>query len=217
MKLPRNQILILGLLTIIVAGLCTFGLGLLYNIYQPRLVLGDEATPTEPVALPPTAIALASQAPTKTMTFTPIATQTSNSINSPYKINTPTQVIYPSLTPITPVPKNTQVVNTQPQNPPQQSAPQQNPNPSTANDCAPKLAYVKSMHEYKLSNIQSIYEPLISFYEDMIRQAVADRDAISLVEYQRKLDSQKKQLDADIKAENKRYQSEVSYINSTCK
>jgi hypothetical protein len=121
------------------------------------------------------------------------------------------------VTPITVVPANTPQPNPQPQNPPQQNPPQPSSNQQSANDCAAKLAYAKSMHEYNLATKDSIYRPLISFYENLIQEAIAAQDALALVQYKRELDSTKNQLNAAIKAENQRYASEIAYIKSTCK
>ena len=68
-----------------------------------------------------------------------------------------------------------------------------------------------------MARIDQIYRPLIDFYQSMLEEAIRDRDALGVVEYQRKLDAQNRQLNAAIKAENQRYQGEVANINSTCR
>jgi hypothetical protein len=62
MKLSQNQKLILGILTIVVVGLCASGLGLFYITYGPQLVFDDQVTPTGIVSSSPTFISFPSQA-----------------------------------------------------------------------------------------------------------------------------------------------------------
>jgi hypothetical protein len=157
------------------------------------------------------------ESPTEIAAFTPTVTALSDISATRMVFSTPTQEIYPSITPVKVIQINTPIPNIQPQNPPQQNPPSQNSSSQSTNNCSSQLAYAKSVHQYNLARINQIYQPLIDFYQSMINQAVAERDAIGLNDYKRKLDSQKNQLNNAIKAENQRYQGEISYINSTCK
>jgi hypothetical protein len=217
MKLSRNEKLILGLLTFIIIGMSVIGLGFVYVTYKQQPVYDDIVAPTVVISLPPKSASSSLKAPTSMITFTPTPTFLSNLIYTPFALTTPTPIIVPSLTPFTIVPRNTPIPNPPQQNPPQQNPPQQNPNQPVASNCSPKLDYAKSVHQYNLARIDSIYDPLISLYENYLQQAIADRDALGVVQYQRKLDSEKNQKKAAINAENKRYESEVDYIKSTCK
>jgi len=211
MKLSQQQKLILGILSIVVVFLFVIGLGLVYITYEPQLVLVDKKTATEVIPPLPTYTSPPSLAPISTFTFIPTATPLPNPLLTPFILNIPTKAVVPSLTPVT-------IVQSTSSNPnPLQNPPPQSPTQQIVKDCSPQLNYAKSVHEYNLANIDSRYEPLITFYENLLQQAIADRDALAVVRYQRELDSVKKQYNAAIKAENQRFESEIAYIKSTCK
>ncbi len=220
MKFSQNQKLILIFLAFLVMGLFVFGFGLIFISSGSQSIFGDEKSAAEIEPLSTTFIDLPTFAlPTQFPTEMPAATSSpEESLDlsvTRIVVNTPTPAIYPSITPVTVIRKipNTPVPNPQPQNnPPPPPVNQQN-----SNNCAAQLSYAKSTHQDNLAKIDQIYRPLIDFYQSMIDQAVGRRDAIGVVEYQRKLKAQNQQLEAAIKAENKRYQGEVAYINSTCK
>lgn len=207
MKNSQNQKIILGLLTIIVVGLLALGFELVYITYRTQLVLDDEVIYTVTVPLHIPLKSSPSQASTLPFTFTPTFTPTT--IPSPNLVFTPfimpTQIIVPSLTPIT-----------RGQSSSPTPIPQQNPTQKAVIDCSPQLNYAKSKHQYNLARIDSIYRPSITYYENLIDQAIRDRDALAVIRYRRELDSIKRQYDAAINAENSRYEGEAAYIKSTC-
>jgi hypothetical protein len=215
MKLSQNQKFILGLFALVVVCLFVFGIGLIYITYRPQLVLENVAPPTEVVPLLPKFTSSSVQAPAPTIAFTPTSTQLPNVLFTPFVVTTPTNWIVPSLTPIPINRVSSPIPNPQQQNPPQQNPPQQNTNQQA--NCTPQLNYAKSTHQYNLSRIDSIYSPLISYYENLLEQALRDRDALAVNQYQRELNSQKNQYNAAVKAENQRYAGEIANIKSTCK
>ena len=218
MKFSNTQKLILGLLVILVICLFSTGLGIVYITYGQQFVLTFTSTPTKTASLPPPRpTATRTNIPTpQTIAFSPTPTSLNQSQYTPFVFLTSTP--FPSVTPFTIVPRNTHtpVPNPPAQNPVQQNPPQQNPNPPAKSSCGPQLDYAQANHQYKLSRIDATYSSSISFYESLLQQAVASRDAIAVAQYQRDLQSVKNQYNSAIQAENQRYESEVNYIKSTC-
>lgn len=103
---------------------------------------------------------------------------------------------------------------------PQQS--QNNPapsNPPSANsspNCSAELDYVDAMHNYYLDSIDYIHSPMIEYYQYAIDEAARSRDALSLVQAQRGLDSENAQVSTEKKSENKRYKAERARIIANC-
>jgi hypothetical protein len=159
------------------------------------------------------------------------AAPTSFDVSSPSNTPLPTQVL-PTVTLIptyayaatwTPLPSPTSFVITPPAPPtsiPQQA--QANPapaNPSSANsasDCSSQLDYAAAIHQYNLDAIDYIHSPLISLYQSWIDEAARDRDALGMVDAQRKLDNEQAQVKAEKAAENKRYKAEQASLNASC-
>lgn len=221
MNLSKKEAIIIAILSMLVIVLLVVGFSIFVITYGPQLVSGDAGStdldkpadffvPT--FALPPT------RPPVENILFTPTVTESSGSIATRFVVATPTREIYPSITPVIVIRTNTPVRNPPPQNPPSQNnPPPQNPGSQNSNNCTAQLNYAKSTHQYNLARIQQIYQPLIDFYQSMIDDAVRQRDALKINDYQRKLAAEKQQLNAAISAENKRYQGEVAYIKATCK
>jgi hypothetical protein len=95
-------------------------------------------------------------------------------------------------------------------------APANPPSGNSASNCSSQLDYAAAMHEYYLDQVDYIHAPLISLYQSWIDEAARNRDALGMVEAQRKLDNEKAQVDAEKSAENKRYKAEKASINASC-
>ena len=146
-------------------------------------------------------------------------------------VQAPTQVLpTPTLIPTyayaptwTPLPSPTSFVVATlvpPESKPEQA--QGNPAPanpssgSSGSNCSSQLAYAADMHQYYLDAIDYIHAPLISLYQSWIDEAARNRDALGMVEAQRKLDNEQAQVKAEKAAENKRYKAEQASINAGC-
>ena len=100
-----------------------------------------------------------------------------------------------------------------------QQAQSSSSNPPVANSgssCSSQLDYAAAMHQYYLDAIDYVHAPLINLYQSWIDEAARNRDALGMVEAQRKLDNEKAQVDAEKSAENKRYKAEKARINASC-
>jgi len=90
------------------------------------------------------------------------------------------------------------------------------PSVSSGADCSSQLNYAAAMHQYYIDVIDYIHAPLISLYQSWIDEAVRNRDALGVVQAERKLDNEKAQVKAEKAAENKRYKAEKANINASC-
>ena len=151
------------------------------------------------------------------------AASSANNTSLPTQVQTtptqiPTYAYAPTWTPL-PSPTSFVIATLVPPTPIPQQA-QQNPaNPPSVNsgsNCQSQLDYAAAMHQYNLDAIDYIHAPLISLYQSWIDEAAGNRDALGMVEAERKLDNEKAQVKAEKAAENKRYQAEQANINSSC-
>ena len=146
-------------------------------------------------------------------------------------VQAPTQVLpTPTLIPTyayaptwTPLPSPTAFVVATlmpPESKPEQA--QGNPAPanpssgSSGSNCSSQLTYAADMHQYYLDAIDYIHAPLISLYQSWIDEAARNRDALGMVEAERKLDNEQAHVKAEKAAENKRYKAEQASINAGC-
>jgi hypothetical protein len=90
------------------------------------------------------------------------------------------------------------------------------PAASSGSDCSSQLNYAAAMHEYYLDSIDYIHAPLISLYQNWIDEAARNRDALGMVDAQRKLANEMAQVNAEKSAENKRYKAKKASINASC-
>lgn len=130
----------------------------------------------------------------------------------------PTYVYAPTWTPF-PSPTSFVVatlVPPKPESQPAQSNPVNPPSVSSGSDCSSQLNYSAAMHQYYLDAIDYVHAPLIGLYKSWIDEAAGNRDAVGMVEAQRKLDNEQAQVDAEKSAENKRYKAEKASINASC-
>jgi hypothetical protein len=161
------------------------------------------------IAAPPTSLAASSA------NDTPLPTQV-----LPTATSIPTYAYAPTWTPL-PSPTSFVVATLiPPTSKPQQAqgnAPAGNPPVgSSGSTCSSQLTYAADMHQYYLDRIDYVHAPLISLYQSWIDEAARNRDALGMVEAQRKLDNEKAQVDAEKSAENKRYKAEKASINASC-
>jgi hypothetical protein len=160
------------------------------------------------IALSPTTIITTSAnmgpVPTQVpLTATPIPTYAYAPTWTP--LPSPTSFVVPTLIRPTPVPQQAQSSN--PANP---------PSGNSGSDCASQLDYAAAMHQYYLDQIDYIHAPLINLYQSWIDEAAGNRDAVGMVDAQRKLDNERAQVKAEKSAENKRYKAELARINASC-
>jgi hypothetical protein len=97
-----------------------------------------------------------------------------------------------------------------------QGNPANPPSGGSGSDCSSQLTYAAAMHQYNLDVIDYIHAPLISLYQSWIDEAARKRDALGMVQAQRKLDNEQAQVKAEKAAENKRYKAEQASINASC-
>jgi hypothetical protein len=57
---------------------------------------------------------------------------------------------------------------------------------------------------------------MIILYQSWIDEAARNRDAVGMVDAQRKLDNEQAQVKAEKAAENKRYKAEQTSLNASC-
>jgi hypothetical protein len=131
----------------------------------------------------------------------------------------PTYAYVPTWTPL-PSPTSFVVATlVRPTSKPQQAQggnPANPPSASSGVNCSSQLSYAADMHQYYLDQIDYIHAPLINLYQSWIDEAARKRDALGMVEAQRKLDNEQAQVDAEKSAENKRYKAEKANINASC-
>lgn len=84
-------------------------------------------------------------------------------------------------------------------------------------DCSAQYAYIASLHQFYLNQINTIYQPQISYYEELIQEATAQRDGLQAIRLTRYLDDVKASLDASVNSENSRYEADKAYLNAQCK
>jgi len=226
MRISSTQKIIIGLLSTLLVCLLVSGSMIVYFTYNPSQIT-DNFTVLNTV-LPPTYLpttwtgdesSISENEPTNSpdheYVYTPIATKAFNSNSSPFRVFTPTPQIYPSLTPMSAGvsrPAKTSKPKPGGSSNPKPPAPTKKSN----SNCQAQLAYAKANHQYELSRIEAIYQPMISYYLNRIDEALRENDAKTIFEYQKKLKSEKDQLENAKKAENRRYESEVAYIKATC-
>ena len=83
-------------------------------------------------------------------------------------------------------------------------------------DCSAELDYAAAMHKYYLDSIDYIHAPMIDYYQNLISQATANRDALGIVQAQRGLAAEKAHVNAEKASENKRYKAERASLNANC-
>ncbi len=149
-------------------------------------------------------------------------------ITSP--ITSPTRLL-PTASPIptyaykptfTPYPTSTSFVLSPLDRPTSTQQPSQsNPitNPSSGNSssgCSAELAYAEAMHQYYLDFIDYIHSPMINYYQQLLDEALRNRDALGVTQAQQGLDNEKAQVNAEKATENKRYKAERAKILANC-
>jgi hypothetical protein len=90
------------------------------------------------------------------------------------------------------------------------------PSVNSGSSCSSQLDYAAAMHQYYSDQIDYIHAPLVSLYQSWIDEAVRNRDALGVLEAQRKLDNEQAQVKAEKATENQRYKAEQASINASC-
>ena len=88
-------------------------------------------------------------------------------------------------------------------------------NPPSTN-CSANLEYATAMHQYYLDTIDYIHQPMIDYYENLLKQLLESRDGGAMDRATKALNQEKAQIAAEKAAENKRYEAELAYIKANC-
>jgi tetratricopeptide (TPR) repeat protein len=83
-------------------------------------------------------------------------------------------------------------------------------------DCSAQYAYIESLHHYYLDHINSSYDSSVSYYESLIAQTAADRDALGYARLERDIDRVNANRDAAINTENSRYEADLANLDAQC-
>ena len=83
-------------------------------------------------------------------------------------------------------------------------------------DCSAQYNYIQTVHQYYLDYINYAYNLEISYYQQLLNQALRERDARMIIQIQDEVDQIKAQRDAAIKSENTRYAADKAYLDAEC-